>query len=71
MIQIVYLEGQWSFLPSLLELFEPARVRSVMPLHVTNIRNEQVRSINQFTRSNRSFIHLFNRLTRSIVHLFN
>ncbi|CAM9849488.1 unnamed protein product, partial [Laminaria digitata] len=39
--QILYLEGQWLCLPSLLSVFEPTRVRSVMPLHVTNIRNEQ------------------------------
>lgn len=41
--QILYLEGKWSCLPRLLGLIEPARLRSLMPLHKTTIRNEQVR----------------------------
>eukprot|EP00903_Cladosiphon_okamuranus_P013727 g12780.t1 len=40
-VKILYLEGKWSCLPQLLALVEPARLRSLMPLHKTNIRNEQ------------------------------
>ncbi|CAN0346304.1 unnamed protein product, partial [Hapterophycus canaliculatus] len=39
--QILYLEGKWSCLPQLLGLIEPARLRSLIPLHKTTIRNEQ------------------------------
>lgn len=39
----MFLEGKWSCLPQLLGLVEPARLRSLMPLHKTTIRNEQVR----------------------------
>lgn len=44
MWQILYLEGKWLCLPQLVDLVEPARLRSLMPLHNTNIRNEQVRA---------------------------
>ncbi|CAM9706004.1 unnamed protein product [Scytosiphon promiscuus] len=40
-VKILYLEGKWSSLPQLLALVEPARLRSLIPLHKTNIRNEQ------------------------------
>lgn len=41
--QVLFLIGELSAVPRLIQLLEPTRIRSVVPLHRTSIRNEQVR----------------------------